>query len=90
MKPGIHPKYATTMVTCSCGNTWVTRSTAGAALKVEMCSNCHPYFTGQQKFVDTAGRVEKFLEKVEKTKQRQAKAKEAADKKAAKAEPAAL
>jgi len=51
-------------------------------MKIEVCSNCHPFFTGQQKFVDTAGRVEKFLAKVEKTKARQASAKEAADKKA--------
>jgi large subunit ribosomal protein L31 len=90
MKPGLHPKYAATQVTCSCGNTFMTRSTSGVALKVEVCSACHPFFTGQQKFVDTAGRVEKFLEKVKKTEARKATAKAAADKKAAATEKAAL
>ena len=72
MKQGIHPKYITTTVHCSCGSEFTTRSTAGPVLKVEICSACHPFFTGQQKFVDTAGRVEKFLAKAEKTKARQA------------------
>jgi large subunit ribosomal protein L31 len=76
MKSGIHPKYITTSVICSCGNIFQTRSTAGPTLKVEICSACHPFFTGQQKFVDTAGRVEKFLEKMEKTRVRQAARKE--------------
>ncbi len=62
MKEGIHPKYKTTKVTCACGNTFVTRSTVDE-LHVEICSECHPFFTGKQKLVDSAGRVEKFLKK---------------------------
>ncbi len=60
MKKGIHPKYKNAKVTCVCGNSFETRSTK-AEQKLEICSNCHPFFTGQQKFVDTAGRVEKFF-----------------------------
>ena len=62
MKKEIHPKYVECKVTCGCGNAFVTRSTS-ATLSVEVCSNCHPFFTGQQKFLDTAGRVEKFQKK---------------------------
>ncbi len=62
MKKGIHPVYKKAVVTCVCGNTFVTRSTAGD-LKLEICSNCHPFFTGKQKLVDSAGRVEKFMRK---------------------------
>lgn len=62
MKEGIHPKYKMTKVTCACGNTFVTRSTVDE-LHVEICSECHPFFTGKQKLVDSAGRVEKFLKK---------------------------
>jgi large subunit ribosomal protein L31 len=62
MKAKIHPKYVECKVTCGCGNTWTTRSTK-EKIHVEICSNCHPFFTGQQKFVDTAGRVEKFQKK---------------------------
>ncbi len=62
MKDGIHPEYRKALVTCSCGNTFVTRSTVGN-IKVEICSKCHPFFTGQQKLVDSAGRVEKFVRK---------------------------
>ncbi len=62
MKQGIHPEYKIATVTCACGNTFVTRTTVGD-LHVEICSNCHPFFTGKQKLVDTAGRVEKFLRK---------------------------
>ena len=62
MKKGIHPKYNEVTVTCACGNTFKTRSTAGD-LKVEICSACHPFFTGKQKFVDTGGRVERFKRK---------------------------
>ncbi|MBN2366432.1 MAG: 50S ribosomal protein L31 [Calditrichaeota bacterium] len=62
MKKGIHPEYKTAKVTCACGNTWETRSTV-EKLNVEICSNCHPFFTGKQKLVDTAGRVEKFIRK---------------------------
>ncbi|UCF64791.1 MAG: 50S ribosomal protein L31 [bacterium] len=62
MKQGIHPEYKTAKVTCACGNTFETRSTV-ENLSVEICSNCHPFFTGKQKLIDTAGRVEKFLKK---------------------------
>ena len=62
MKAGIHPKYVKTVVICGCGNRFETRSTQ-PEIKVEICSNCHPFYTGQQKFVDTAGRVEKFQKK---------------------------
>jgi large subunit ribosomal protein L31 len=59
MKQGIHPDYQTATVHCSCGNTFQTRSTA-TDLRVEICSNCHPFYTGKQKLVDTGGRVERF------------------------------
>jgi large subunit ribosomal protein L31 len=59
MKEGIHPKYVEATVVCACGNTFQTRSTK-ASIRLEICSNCHPFFTGRQKFVDSAGRVERF------------------------------
>ncbi len=59
MKDKIHPKYFDTTITCICGNVIHTRSTK-QNIRVEICSNCHPFFTGKQKFVDSAGRVEKF------------------------------
>ena len=59
MKEGIHPDYVTAQVHCSCGNTFETRSTVGD-LRVEICSACHPFYTGKQKLVDTGGRVERF------------------------------
>jgi len=62
MKKDIHPNYVDCTVTCGCGNTFKTRSTK-PELKVEICSACHPFFTGQQKYVDSAGRVEKFTKK---------------------------
>ena len=62
MKAGIHPEYKPAKVTCACGNVTETRSTVGN-IHVEICSNCHPFFTGKQKLVDTAGRVEKFRKK---------------------------
>jgi large subunit ribosomal protein L31 len=62
MKPGIHPTYKKCVVTCVCGNTFETRSTGGD-LKVEICSNCHPFYTGKQKLLDSAGRVERFNKK---------------------------
>lgn len=62
MKKGVHPKYAETTITCACGNVIHTRSTK-ENLKVELCSECHPFFTGKQKLVDTAGRVERFQRK---------------------------
>ena len=62
MKEGIHPKYEDCTVTCACGNVIKTRSTHGD-MEVEICSSCHPFFTGKQKLVDTAGRVERFNKK---------------------------
>ncbi len=63
MKNGIHPEYKLGTVVCSsCGNTFETKSTTGD-MKVEICSNCHPFFTKKQKLIDTAGRVEKYLKK---------------------------
>jgi large subunit ribosomal protein L31 len=62
MKEKIHPKYVECTVTCGCGSTFKTRSTK-PELKVEICAACHPFFTGQQKFIDAAGRVEKFTKK---------------------------
>ena len=62
MKKDIHPKYEPTTVTCACGNVLEVRSTS-KDIKVEICSNCHPFFTGKQKLVDTAGRVERFKKK---------------------------
>ncbi len=62
MKAKIHPKYQKSMVTCACGNAFETRSTVGD-IKAEICSACHPFFTGKQKIIDTEGRVEKFLAK---------------------------
>jgi len=66
MKPEIHPKYSQVTVHCAYGNTFETRSTA-SDIHVEICSVCHPYFTGRQKLVDTAGRVERFRQKWGKT-----------------------
>lgn len=66
MKEGIHPKYEEATVICACGNTFTTHSTKGT-LKVEICSACHPFFTGTQKLIDTAGRVDKFTKRYQKT-----------------------
>ena len=60
MKPEIHPEYTETKVTCTCGNEFATRSTLGHDLQVEVCSSCHPFYTGKQKIVDSGGRVDKF------------------------------
>lgn len=62
MKEKIHPKYGPAVVICACGERFETRSTK-SEIHVEVCSKCHPFFTGQQKFIDTAGRVQKFREK---------------------------
>ncbi len=62
MKKEIHPKYMPTMVKCGCGNTFVTRSTL-PEIKVDICNVCHPFYTGNMKFVDTAGRIDKFKKK---------------------------
>jgi large subunit ribosomal protein L31 len=61
MKKDIHPAYVTTEVTCTCGNTFTTRSTsASGVIRSEVCSNCHPFYTGKQKILDTGGRVARF------------------------------
>lgn len=62
MKAGIHPEYELSNVVCACGNKFQTRSTL-KEIRVEICSNCHPFFTGKQKLIDTAGRIEKFQKK---------------------------
>jgi large subunit ribosomal protein L31 len=63
MKQGIHPEYNEIKVTCSCGNAFSTSSTLGKNLLLEVCSKCHPFYTGKQKIVDTAGRVDRFQQK---------------------------
>ena len=63
MKEGIHPEYQDVKVLCSCGNSFTTRSTLKDELHVEVCSACHPFYTGKQKIVDTGGRVDKFRRK---------------------------
>lgn len=63
MKQAIHPEYKEITVTCSCGNTFQTRSTVGRNLNLDVCSACHPFYTGKQKIVDTAGRVDRFRQK---------------------------
>jgi large subunit ribosomal protein L31 len=60
VKTDVHPSYNETVVRCSCGNTFTTRSTKGGELHIELCNECHPFFTGKQKLVDTGGRVERF------------------------------
>ena len=67
MKDKIHPVYQETTITCACGEVIHTRSTR-QNIRVEICSKCHPFFTGKQKFIDTAGRVEKFMRKYKKEK----------------------
>ena len=63
MKPGIHPAYNELKVICACGHSFPTRSTHKGDVRVEICSNCHPFFTGRQKLIDTEGRVERFTKK---------------------------
>jgi len=63
MRSGIHPDYKITSYTCSCGNAFESNSTKGGDVRVELCNKCHPFFTGQQKFVDTGGRVQRFADK---------------------------
>jgi len=65
MKNGIHPEYAATTITCACGNIFEAGSTK-SDIRVEICSKCHPFFTGKQKLIDTAGRIERFRKKYEK------------------------
>ncbi len=77
MKAGIHPQYEEVNVTCACGNVFRTRSTHKGNIRVEICSSCHPFFTGRQKLIDTEGRVDRFNKKVEKSRQIQAQTKQA-------------
>jgi len=70
MKSGIHPNYVNTTVVCGCGNTFQTRSTV-KEVRVEICAACHPFYTGQQKILDTAGRVERFNQRYAKFRQAQ-------------------
>ena len=64
MKAGIHPNYVESTVVCACGNTWTTRSTK-PNLRTDLCNVCHPFYTGEQRIVDTAGQVERFMKKME-------------------------
>ena len=64
MKDGIHPNYQTCMIRCACGEVVETKSTKGGDLRVDICSKCHPFFTGKQKFVDAGGRVDKFKKRI--------------------------
>ena len=84
MKAGIHPAYDEVNVICACGSTFRTRSTHKGDLRVEICSSCHPFFTGRQKLVDTEGRVDRFRKKAAKAQEMQAQKKAAADAKSAK------
>jgi len=90
MKAAIHPGYEEVRVHCACGNTFMTRSTHKGSINVEICSACHPFFTGKQKLVDTAGRVERFRRKYAKSDAGKAEAAkvEAAKVEAAKVEAA--
>ncbi len=72
MKAGIHPAYEEVKVTCACGHAFDTRSTHKGNIRVEICSSCHPFFTGRQKLIDTEGRVDRFQKKVLKSKDMQA------------------
>ena len=73
MKAGIHPKYEETTVTCACGNTFTTRSTR-QNLRVDVCSNCHPFYTGEQRIMDTAGQVDRFMRRLQTAQSKQADA----------------
>lgn len=73
LKDGIHPKYGKTVVTCTCGNSFETRTVMGDTVNVEICSSCHPFYTGKQKLMDTAGRVEKFQKRYAAAKTAKAK-----------------
>ena len=76
MKEGIHPDYPAARVTCACGNTFVTRSTRGD-FQVDVCSACHPFYTGTQKLIDTAGRVDRFRKRYEKKRRARRQVREA-------------
>ncbi|MBE6694339.1 MAG: 50S ribosomal protein L31 [Ruminococcaceae bacterium] len=68
MKEGIHPNYQECVIRCACGETVVSRSTKGSEMRVDICSKCHPYYTGKQKFVDAGGRLDKFKRRLEASK----------------------
>ena len=85
MKPGIHPAYEEVNVICACGHQFRTRSAHKGDIRVEICSSCHPFFTGKQKLIDTEGRVDRFQKKYAKV--REAQAADAAAKAAAKKKP---
>ena len=74
MKTEIHPEYSQTTVKCVCGASWETRSTQKDEIHVDICSQCHPFYTGKQKLIDTAGRVERFRKRYEKVEQLKKKA----------------
>jgi large subunit ribosomal protein L31 len=76
MKADIHPRYEETHVTCSCGNSFTTRSTS-ESIRAELCNECHPFFTGKQKLMDTAGRIDRFNKRYAKTEAKAAEAKAA-------------
>lgn len=88
MQSDIHPKYDTATVRCACGNEFVTRSTV-SLIKVDICSSCHPFFTGQQKLIDAAGRVERFSKRFAKTEGKTVERAKVVQKKIAKAPPKA-
>jgi large subunit ribosomal protein L31 len=74
VKPDIHPEYVETTVTCTCGNTFTTRSTStSGSLHADVCSNCHPFYTGKQKLLDTGGRVARFEKRYAQAQSRQGK-----------------
>ncbi len=73
MKEKIHPQYMESTIICSCGNTWTTRSTR-KSLRTDLCSNCHPFYTGEQRIVDTAGQVDRFMRRLQTSQQQQADA----------------
>ena len=77
MKPGIHPAYEEVNVTCACGHKFVTRSAHKGDIRVEICSSCHPFYTGKQKLIDTEGRVDRFQKKYQKVREATAAAAEA-------------
>ncbi|WP_417301506.1 50S ribosomal protein L31 [Ellagibacter isourolithinifaciens] len=85
MKQGIHPDYVECTVKCTCGNTFTTRSTK-SELRVDICNACHPFFTGQQKFIDTGGRVQRFADKFGSAKDMVAEREKKAAEKAKRAE----
>ncbi len=75
MKAGIHPQYMESTVTCACGNTFTTRSTR-EIMRVDICSQCHPFYTGEQRIIDTAGQVDRFMRRLQTAQQKQAVAAE--------------